>query len=54
MIFMVKKLPTANIILRGKFEKYIKENEVDGGLKSMCGQGYWCFLPTHKNSALLF
>ena len=26
MIFMVKKIPTANFILRGKSEKYTKEN----------------------------
>ena len=26
MIFMIKKLPTANFILRGKSEKYTKEN----------------------------
>ena len=26
MVFMVKKLPAANFILRGKSEKYTKEN----------------------------
>ena len=38
MVFMVKKLPTANFILRGKSEKYTKENMLVGRFGSHFSQ----------------